>query len=231
MAKVEVMENILGANDQLAMQNRQLLDEKGVFLVNFMASPGAGKTSAILRTIEDLKGAIRCGVIEGDVASSVDADKVAAAGIPVVQINTGGGCHLDAPMIRGALERLPLDELNLIMVENVGNLICPVGFKLGEHLRIMVASVPEGHDKPCKYPSIFTQVEAIILNKIDLLPLVDFDMEDYHRLVRGLNATAPVFLVSATVGDGFEEWTSWLKGRWEGFKADLEGKDLASGAP
>jgi hydrogenase nickel incorporation protein HypB len=214
------MEDILGANDQLASQNRQLLDEKGVYLVNFMASPGAGKTTTILRTIRDLEGTIRCGVIEGDVASSVDADKVAAAGIPVVQINTGGGCHLDAPMIQGALERLPLDELDLVMVENVGNLICPVGFKLGEHLQIMVASVPEGHDKPYKYPSIFTQVKAVVLNKIDLLPLVDFDLPAYRRLVSGLNAAAPVFPVSATSGDGFQDWSSWLRTRWKSFQAD-----------
>jgi hydrogenase nickel incorporation protein HypB len=179
--ELPVVEQILSANDMIAAENRKLLDRYGVLVVNVMASPGAGKTSLILRTIAELQGRLRVGVIEGDVAGRVDADKVAETGSPVVQINTGGGCHLDAPQVQSALERLPLEELDLLFIENVGNLICPTGFALGEHLNVMIAHVPEGDDKPIKYPGMFTVVDALILNKVDLMPYVDFRRDAFQR--------------------------------------------------
>ncbi|HSR31199.1 MAG TPA: hydrogenase nickel incorporation protein HypB [Anaerolineae bacterium] len=208
-----VVEKILSANDLIALENRKILDEHGILGVNVMASPGAGKTSLILRTIEALRGRLRVGVIEGDVAGRVDADKVAASGTPVVQINTGGGCHLDAPQVQSALSQLPLDEIDLLFIENVGNLICPTDFALGEHINMMIANVPEGHDKPIKYPGIFTVVDALVLNKIDLLPYIDFDKEAFRTAVRALNAGAPLFEVSCTTGEGIEGWAQWLLDR------------------
>ncbi len=205
-----VVEKILSANDRIALQNRKLLDEQGIVSVNVMASPGAGKTSLILRSIEALRGRLRAGVIEGDVAGHVDADKVAESGIPVVQINTGGGCHLDAPQVQSALEQLPLDEIDLLFIENVGNLICPTDFALGEHINMLIANVPEGHDKPIKYPGMFAAVDAIILNKIDLMPYIDFDLEAFRTAIRALNADAPLFEVSCKTGEGIEAWAEWL---------------------
>jgi hydrogenase nickel incorporation protein HypB len=178
-----------------------------------MASPGAGKTSLILRSIEALRGKLRVGVIEGDVAGRVDADKVADTGTPVVQINTGGGCHLDAPQVQTALAQLPLDEIDLLFIENVGNLICPTSFALGEHINMMIANVPEGHDKPIKYPGMFTVVDALVLNKIDLLPYIDFDLDAFRTAVRALNTQAPLFEVSCTTEEGLAAWTDWLLAR------------------
>jgi hydrogenase nickel incorporation protein HypB len=208
--ELPVVEKILSANDLVAVENRKLLDEHGVVAINVMASPGAGKTSLILHSIEALRGQLRVGVIEGDVAGHVDADKVAEAGTPVVQINTGGGCHLDALQVQGALRQLPLDELELLFVENVGNLICPTGFALGEHINMMIANVPEGHDKPIKYPGMFTVVDALVLNKVDLMPYVDFDLEAFRTAVRALNPDAPLFEVSCKTGEGIETWVEWL---------------------
>jgi hydrogenase nickel incorporation protein HypB len=208
--ELPVVEEILSANDQIARENRARLDAKSVVAVNVMASPGAGKTSLILRSIKALRDHLRVGVIEGDVAGHVDADRVAEAGVPVVQINTGGGCHLDAPQVSQALDQLPLDEIDLIFVENVGNLICPTGFALGEHLNVMIAHVPEGHDKPIKYPGMFTAVDALILNKMDLMPYVDFDQEAFHEAFRALNPDAPLFEVSCRTGDGVGAWAAWL---------------------
>ena len=205
-----VVEKILSANDMVALENRKLLDEHGVLAVNVMASPGAGKTSLILRTIEALKGRLRAGVIEGDVAGHVDADKVAESGTPVVQINTGGGCHLDAPQVQSALKQLPLEQIDVLFIENVGNLICPTGFALGEHVNMMIANVPEGHDKPIKYPGMFSEVDALVLNKIDLMPYIDFDLEAFRTAVTALNADAPQFLVSCKTGEGIQEWAEWL---------------------
>ena len=207
---VPVVEDILGANTRIAQENRQLLDQYDVVAVNVMASPGAGKTSSILRSIEALRGRLRVGVIEGDVAGRVDADKVAETGTPVVQINTGGGCHLDAPQVQSALPQLPLDEIDLLFIENVGNLICPTGFALGEHLKVMIAHVAEGDDKPIKYPGMFAAVDALILNKIDLIPYVDFDLEAFRTAVRALNADAPLFEVSCKTGEGVDTWIEWL---------------------
>ena len=208
--EIPVVEKILSANDRIAAENRRTLTEHGVVAINVMASPGAGKTSLILQTIEALRGQLRIGVIEGDLASRVDADRVAAVGAPVVQINTGGGCHLDAPQVQSALARLPLDEIDLLFIENVGNLVCPSGWDLGEHHKIMIAHVPEGHDKPIKYPNMFTVVDALVLNKIDLMPHFDFDTDAFRRAVRALNAEAPLFPVSCKTGEGLQDWTAWL---------------------
>ena len=208
--KVPLMKEIFGANDQVALENKALLDSNKVFSVNIMASPGAGKTSFILATVERLPKSLKVGVVEGDVASSLDAQTIAARGLPVVQINTGGGCHLDAPMVQSALNRLPLGEINLLFVENVGNLVCPAYFSLGTHLNVTIASIPEGHDKPYKYPDIFAIADAIVLNKIDLLPLVDFDLEYFRRGVSMVNPEVPLFPISCKTGEGFEEWVRWL---------------------
>jgi hydrogenase nickel incorporation protein HypB len=208
--ELPVMEEIMTANDRIALENRTLLDQHGVVAVNVMASPGAGKTSLILRSIEALRGRLRVCVIEGDVAGRVDADKVAETGTPVVQINTGGGCHLDAPQIRTAIERLPLSEVDLLFIENVGNLVCPTGFALGEHVNMMVAHVPEGHDKPVKYPGMFTVVDALVLNKMDLMPYLDFDRDAFHTAFRALNAGAPIYEVSCKTGEGIAAWAEWL---------------------
>jgi hydrogenase nickel incorporation protein HypB len=208
--KVQVVEDILGANEQMALENRRLFDETGVFVLNIMAAPGAGKTSVIERTIEALRGRLRVGAIDGDIASTIDADRIARLGIPAVQVNTGGACHLDANMVRRALPRLSLGEIDLLFVENVGNLVCPTGFALGEHLKVMIASTPEGADKPYKYPGMFSAVDVLLLNKVDLLPLLDFDLAYFHRGVQALNADVVFFAVSCKTGDGIPEWTEWL---------------------
>ena len=210
--ELPVLEQILSANDQIALDNRELLRGRGVVAINVMASPGAGKTSLIMRTIAALQGRRRLGVIEGDLAGRVDADKVAETGTPVVQINTGGGCHLDAPQVRSALEQLPLDQIDLLLIENVGNLVCPTGFALGEQVKVVVASVPEGHDKPVKYPGIFAVADGLVLNKVDLVPYIDFDAEAFRTAVRALNASAPLFEVSCKTGEGIADWVAWLEG-------------------
>lgn len=211
--RIPVVENILSANDRLAAENQDLLAEKGILAVNIMSSPGAGKTSLILRTIEALARELRIGVIEGDVASRVDADTIGALGVPVVQINTGGTCHLDANMVGDSLEQLPLDDLELLLIENVGNLICPTDFALGEAIKVMIPSVPEGDDKPYKYPAMFAAVNAIVVNKTDLIPYLEFDLPAFRKLVMGLNADVQVFEVSCKTGDGIEEWVGWLAAR------------------
>jgi hydrogenase nickel incorporation protein HypB len=208
--EIPVLERILSTNDQLAEENARRFDRLGVTVVNIMAAPGGGKTSLILSTIEALRGRRRIGVIEGDVASQVDSQRIAAAQVPVVRINTGGQCHLDANMIRRALDRLPLEEIDLLLIENVGNLICPVDFKLGEHRRVAITSVPEGDDKPYKYPAIFQRVDVVVINKLDLLPYLDFDLRAFRELVRALNPTVALFEVSCKTGQGIEEWAAWL---------------------
>jgi len=208
--KIPVVEKILSTNDQLAEENARRFDRLGVVVVNIMATPGGGKTSLILRTIEALRGKRRIGAIEGDVASQVDSQQIAAAGVPVVQINTGGQCHLDANLIRGALDCLPLEEVDLLLIENVGNLICPVEFKLGEHKRVAITSVPEGDDKPYKYPAIFQAMDAVVINKLDLLPYLDFDLSAFRELVRALNPDVALFDLSCKTGQGIEEWAAWL---------------------
>lgn len=208
--RVTVAEHILSANDRLAAQNRATLDAANAFGINIMASPGAGKTSVILATFDRIKDRLRLGVVEGDLASSIDAEKAAAAGIPAVQINTGGGCHLDAVMLEQALSQLPLGEIDLLLVENVGNLVCPANFHLGTHLNVLIASVPEGDDKPYKYPGMYRGVEALIINKIDLLPYVTFNMGYFRRGVEALNPVLKTFEVSCRTGEGIDEWVGWL---------------------
>lgn len=218
--RVPVIERILSANDRLADKNRATLDAAGVFAVNLMASPGAGKTSLILRTIEALHNDLRLGVVEGDTAPvTIDADKVIAAGMPAVQINTGGDCHLDAVMLGGALLQLPLTTIDLLIVENVGNLVCPAAFSLGTHASVLIASVPEGDDKPYKYPNIYRGLDVLIINKIDLLPYVRFDMNYFHRGVDMLNPGLVTFSVSCQTGEGIPAWADWLKSRATGKKS------------
>jgi hydrogenase nickel incorporation protein HypB len=211
MMKVTVLQNIMNANDQLALENQKLLDKHKILAVNVMSSPGAGKTTLLLATIKRLKEKIRIAVIEADIASSIDADKISQEGVPAIQINTGGQCHIDANMVKSALDRLPLKELDLIFVENVGNLICPADFKIGTHKNVMLLSVPEGHDKPYKYPLIFTTSEAVIISKMDYLPLSDFDMKIFKEVVTGLNSEAKILPMSARCGEGLEEWIKWLE--------------------
>jgi hydrogenase nickel incorporation protein HypB len=209
--QIPVVEEILGANDDVAARNRALLDARGVHCINVMASPGAGKTTLITHTALALRERCRVAVIEGDVASSVDTERVRALGLPAVQINTGGGCHLDALQVRSALAQLPLHEVDLLFIENVGNLICPVGFDLGEHTRLAIASVPEGDDKPHKYPGIYSAVDVLVITKVDLLPYVPFNIAEFRRLVRGLNPGIAILEVSCITGAGMDEWIEWLR--------------------
>ena len=209
--RIPVVERITKANDQLAALNHRLIEEHGIFALNLMASPGAGKTSLIERTIPLLSGEFRIGVIEGDIATSFDADRTSKAGAVSVQINTGGSCHLDAPMVGQALEALPLEEIDVLFVENVGNLICPAGFALGTHLNVLIASVPEGDDKPYKHPRMYSGVDALVINKIDLLPHIEFDMARFREGVEALNEDVATFPLSCTTGEGLEAWIDWLR--------------------
>lgn len=208
--RIPVVENILSANDRIAQRNREMLDQLGVYAINIMASPGAGKTSFILKMLEALNGRLKFGVIEGDLATSIDAEKAMAAGLPAVQINTGGECHLDAVMLADALPALPLQDLNLVVVENVGNLVCPANFQIGTHLNVLIASIPEGDDKPYKYPSMYRGMQVLIINKIDLLPYVPFDMDYFKKGVEVLNPGVAVFPVSCKTGENMNAWVDWL---------------------
>jgi hydrogenase nickel incorporation protein HypB len=208
---ITVGEDVLGANEAKAAENKKRLDEHGILTVNIMSSPGAGKTSLILSTIKQLKNKVRLAVIEGDVASSVDAEKVNALGIPVVQINTAGGCHLEACMVEKALNDLPLGETDLLFIENVGNLICPNAFALGEDRRVMIASLPEGDDKPHKYPAMFADTDTVLLNKIDLQPYLEFDFDSFKKAVSGLNPDVVILPLSCKTGEGIGEWFTWLE--------------------
>lgn len=211
---VPVVQEIMSANDSLAAQNRQALDAAGVLGINMMASPGAGKTSVILQTIAALKEELQLGVVEGDTAAvTIDADKILTAGMPAVQVNTGGQCHLDAVMLARALPALPVAELDLLIVENVGNLICPAAFQLGTHFNVVIASVPEGDDKPYKYPNIYRGIDALILNKIDLLPYIDFDEAYFRQGIEALNPDVTFFPMSCKTGEGVEAWIDWLRAR------------------
>jgi hydrogenase nickel incorporation protein HypB len=213
MKKIEVIQNVLEANDTIASRNRQLLDKHKVFVINIMSAPGAGKTSLILQTLTRLKGRLNIAVIEGDVASTVDAERVQSKAKAVVQINTGKmpeSCSLMAVMIESALKDMPLNDIGLILIENVGNLICPAEFALGEHKRVVISSLPEGDDKPIKYPLIFVDADAVIINKMDLLPHVDFDIAAFRRSVTGLNPKVEFFEVSCKTGEGIDRWCSWI---------------------
>jgi hydrogenase nickel incorporation protein HypB len=216
-SRVPIVEKIFNANDQIAAVNRARLDASRVFSINIMASPGAGKTSFILKTIQALSPSVRTGVVEGDTAPvTIDADKITAVGMPAVQINTGGDCHLDAVMLKDGLSQLPLDEIELLIVENVGNLICPAAFSLGTHLNVLIASIPEGDDKPYKYPAIYRGVDVLIINKIDLLPYVRFNMDYFRQGVEMLNPGLTTFPVSCVTDEGIAKWADWIKGKLEG---------------
>jgi hydrogenase nickel incorporation protein HypB len=208
--EIKVLKDILSANDQIAQRNRALLEKKNVFTINVMSSPGAGKTSLILETIRKLKNKVSMGVIEGDISSTIDAEKVKREKVPVLQINTGGECHLEAVMVNRALDNLPLDDIGLLFIENVGNLVCPGEFKLGEDRKVLILSVPEGDDKIYKYPLLFHLADAVVINKIDLLPYTKFDLEGFSLALKGINQKARLFQVSCTTHEGIEDWTDWV---------------------
>jgi hydrogenase nickel incorporation protein HypB len=210
---VKVMEDVLDANGTIAAANRADFDRNGVTAVNLMSAPGAGKTTLLERSLRRLDG-VRVGVLEGDVASTLDADRIAHLHVPVVQIDTdpsfGGECHLDANMVRSAIPSLPLAELDLLVIENVGNLVCPAEFLVGEHHRVMISSVAEGEDKPLKYPLMFRACELVVINKLDLLPHLDFDLDRYLANLDLVHPDVEKLLVSAKTGEGIEEWCDWL---------------------
>lgn len=208
--EVKVMKNIMHANDRLAEENRKYFAEKRIKAVNIMASPGSGKTSIILSLIGAFGDRANVAVVEGDIASSIDAEKIDKLGNPVIQINTGGGCHLDANMIKAACESLNLKNETILFIENVGNLVCPSSFDLGEGIKMVIASVPEGHDKPYKYTSMFELSDVIVLNKTDLMPYIDFDRDSFYSGVRALNEKAEIIEVSCKTGEGIDKLAQWM---------------------
>jgi hydrogenase nickel incorporation protein HypB len=208
---VSVKENILAANTKTAEAIRKLLDSRKVRMMNVMSSAGSGKTSLILQSARRLKHKYRIAVIEGDVASSIDADKISRQDIPAFQINTGGGCHLDARMVKNVLDKMDLDRIDLIFIENVGNLVCTADFDLGAHKNVVILSVPEGDDKPYKYPIMFVEADAVLVNKTDVLPYFDFNLDAFPEIIRGLNPSAKIFPVSAKTGDGMDSWVVWIE--------------------
>lgn len=210
--KVKVVSRILEANDRIAEENRKIFKSHGLFVINLMSAPGAGKTSLIEATIDRLDG-FRIGVIEGDIAGTDDAERISRFNIPVVQINTGGACHLDANMINEVLSEMPLDDIDILIIENVGNLVCPAEFKVGEDIKVMLLSITEGHDKPLKYPLMFKESSALLLNKVDLLPHVDVDINKLKRDTLSINPSISIFEISCKTGQGLEEWVRWLKGQ------------------
>ncbi len=216
--KIQIEQEILAKNKKIALENARLFKESGVFVLNLMASPGAGKTTFVLTTLEGIGKEHKVAVIEGDVASKVDAERIKKTGTPVVQINTGGTCHLESRMIQKALGHFDLSELDVIIIENVGNLVCPAEFPLGEHFRVAILSVPEGDDKPEKYPLMFHQSDVLIVSKVDLLGLSNFDLEKVKRSVTALNPKIKIFEVSCQTGQGVKDWLSWLKSEIIRFK-------------
>lgn len=211
--EIEVLEGVFDANEIIARENRALLDDRSAFMVNLMASPGAGKTSFIMKTLEGVKGVLECAVIEGDIAGKVDSERIAATGVQAIQINTGGSCHLEAKQVNTALERLDLDGVQLVIVENVGNLVCPAEFKIGEDMKVMILSVAEGHDKPLKYPLMFSESDVLIVNKIDLIPHTDFEIDTLEETVRRMNPEIDIFRMSCRTGEGVAGWVDWLTAR------------------
>lgn len=211
--EIKVVRNILEANEVIASQNSALFAEKGVYVVNLMGSPGAGKTTLLERTVEHLKDRRKIAVIEGDIETSRDAERIADHGIPTVQINTGGACHLDGNMVRSGLKALDLDQIDLLIVENVGNLVCPAEFQIGEHHKVMIISVTEGDDKPLKYPLMFQVSSVLLVNKIDLLPYLDFDMKQFHSDALKVNPKLEIIPISCTTGEGLDAWYRWLEER------------------
>jgi hydrogenase nickel incorporation protein HypB len=209
--KVKVVSHILEANDRIAAENKKLFKESGVYVINLMSAPGAGKTSLIEKTIQELQDDLKIGVIEGDIAGFDDARRISNLNVPVVQINTGGACHLDANMISEVLGDLPLKELDLLIIENVGNLVCPAEFKVGENIKVMLLSIAEGDDKPLKYPLMFEESSALILNKIDLLPHTNASIEKIRKNSLSLNRKLKIFEVSCRTGEGVGKWVKWLQ--------------------
>jgi hydrogenase nickel incorporation protein HypB len=209
--EIKVMKNIMDSNNKVANANKALFREKHISAINIMASPGAGKTSIIVKMIEMLGNELKFSVIEGDIASSIDAQKIHSMGIPVVQINTGGGCHLDANMIHTVATGQTDFDNSVLFIENVGNLVCPSSFNLGENAKMVIASVPEGHDKPYKYTSMFEAAHVIVLNKIDLIPYIDFDRQYFYRGISAINSKAPVFEVSCSTGEGLDRLAEWIR--------------------
>ena len=215
---IEVKEEILADNIKQAAEIRERLRQTKTMLLNLMSSPGSGKTSLILKTIANIKGSLRLGVIEADIASTVDAEKVAAQGIPAIQLRTGGFCHLDATMVTHGIDVLAVSDLDLVIIENVGNLVCPAEFDTGAHKNVMILSVPEGDDKPLKYPLMFSICDLLLINKIDYLSLSDFDMSDLRKRVLTLNPRIAIMEVSCKTGSGIEDWINWLKKEVESFR-------------
>jgi len=213
--KVKVVRKILEANDRIAEANRRMLADEGVFAINLMSAPGAGKTTLLSKTIGDLGGRIRFGVIEGDIQGTHDAEVIAAHGVPVVQINTEGACHLDANMINEILPQLPLGEIDVLVVENVGNLVCPAEFDVGESTKVMLLSITEGDDKPLKYPLMFQMSEALIVNKVDLVPHLDVSLDKIRKDALSLNPKLEIFEVSCRTGEGLDAWYAWLEKKRE----------------
>lgn len=209
--KIKVVTRIMEANDRIAVENRKFFNEAGVYVINLMSAPGAGKTSLIERTIKELSNQLKVGVVEGDIVGTEDAKRIESLGVPVVQINTGGACHLDANMIHEALADLPLKDLDLLIIENVGNLVCPAEFKVGEDMKVMILSIAEGDDKPLKYPLMFQESSALVLNKIDLLPYTSVDIEKIKKNSLSLNPSMKIFKVSCKTGEGIGEWAEWLQ--------------------
>ncbi|MFA9489861.1 MAG: hydrogenase nickel incorporation protein HypB [Anaerolineales bacterium] len=218
--RIEVVEKIMSENERLALENLNLLNTAGILGLNLMASPGAGKTSLIENTLGALSNRTRIAVIDGDIATSIDADRAAAAGAVAVQINTGGQCHLDAVMLREALTQLNLDEIDLLIVENVGNLICPAEFRLGTHRSVLIASIPEGDDKPYKYPGMYRGVDALVINKTDLLPFVEFDMTYFKQGVQVLSPELVAFPLSCKTGEGMDLWINWVEDELSGHRGE-----------
>ncbi|MBN1569734.1 MAG: hydrogenase nickel incorporation protein HypB [Acidobacteria bacterium] len=208
---ITVKENILGANKEKAEINRKLLTDHHILMINLMSSPGSGKTSLIMRAINRFKDKYRIAVIEGDIASSIDADKIRHQNVPAVQINAGGGCHLDAMMIKKALDSMDLDRIDLIFLENIGNLVCTADFDLGAHKNVVLLSVPEGDDKPRKYPVVFLDADVILINKVDVSPYFDFNLDAFPEMISSLNPSAEIFPVSAKTGEGMDRWFSWIE--------------------
>ncbi|MEL7590356.1 MAG: hydrogenase nickel incorporation protein HypB [Anaerolineaceae bacterium] len=218
--RVPIVEKILNANDRMAALNRSKFDAHQVLALNLMASPGAGKTSFIMETIKRVLSTRQIGVIEGDTAPvTIDADKISKLGMPAVQINTGGDCHLEAAMVSDGIDQLPLTQLDLVVIENVGNLVCPAAWDLGTHMNILIASIPEGDDKPYKYPNIYRGLDVLVINKTDLLPYIDFNMDYFRKGVEVLNPGLETFPVSCKTGEGMDAWISWLNIQIEAQKA------------
>ena len=221
MTQITVVEKILGANDRIALENRKLFDGKNIFTVNLMSSPGAGKTSFLEKIIPPLKSRYSIGIVEGDIQDVCDAERISRFDVPVVQINTGGACHIDGNMVKETFPDLPLNTLDVLILENVGNLVCPAEFSIGEHLKIMMLSVPEGDDKPMKYPLMFKVSDAMIINKVDLLPFVSFRPEKAKNDARKINPGLELFEISCKTGDGIDVFLRWFEEKIDAFHATL----------